>query len=184
MTKAESLLHGDLHTGSIFIDNDKIKIFDTEFAFYGPYSYDIGLLFANILLNYVSWEGMENVSKDKIAEYREYLLDLIVDIWQCFIKELNILWENNSKERITTIPGYKEFYIEELLKETLGFCSCEVMRRIIGMAHVPDLDQLEDLKNKAKAQILGLKIAKKLITKRNTVNNIAGMINLIKEGER
>lgn len=184
MTKAESLLHGDLHTGSIFIDNDKIKIFDTEFAFYGPYSYDIGLLFANILLNYASWEGIENVSKDKIAEYRKYLLDLIVDIWQCFVKELNTLWENNSKEVITTVSGYKEFYIEELLKETLGFCSCEVMRRIIGMAHVPDLDQLEDLRNKAKAQILGLKIAKKLIIERNTVNDIDGMINLIKEGER
>ncbi|MCS4479732.1 phosphotransferase [Clostridium botulinum] len=54
MTKAEALLHGDLHTGSIFITEDDMRVFDTEFAFYGPYGYDIGLLFANFILNYIS----------------------------------------------------------------------------------------------------------------------------------
>lgn len=180
MTKSEALLHGDLHTGSIFIDNEKIKIFDTEFAFYGPYSYDIGLLFANILLNYISWEGIENIEENKIIGYRKYLLDLITEIWKCFMDEFGILWKNYSKEKITRITNYKEFYIKEMLRETVGFCSCEIMRRIIGMAHVPDLDQIKNLENRAKAQILGLYIAKKMIINRNLVNEVEDMINLIK----
>ena len=35
-TKAQSLLHGDLHTGSIFAKEGATRILDPEFAFYGP----------------------------------------------------------------------------------------------------------------------------------------------------
>ncbi|MGI6765303.1 MAG: phosphotransferase [Anaerovoracaceae bacterium] len=42
MTNAQSLVHGDLHTGSIFIKEDSMKVIDPEFAFYGPMGYDIG----------------------------------------------------------------------------------------------------------------------------------------------
>ena len=40
MNNAQALLHGDLHTGSIFIKEDSTKVFDPEFAFYGPIGYD------------------------------------------------------------------------------------------------------------------------------------------------
>lgn len=179
MTKAESLLHGDLHTGSIFINDDKIKVFDTEFAFYGPYGYDIGLLMANILLNYASWEGRPEVDKEKISEYRKYELELIKDIWNNFLKEVEVLWKTESKDVITAVEGFKEEYIDNMLNETLGFCTCEIMRRIIGMAHVPDLDTIEDLEKRAKAQILGLKIAKKMILKRNEITKIEEILDII-----
>lgn len=184
MTKAESLLHGDLHTGSIFIDQEKAIVFDTEFAFYGPYSYDIGLLFANIVLNYISWEGKVDEDKNKIYEYRVYLLKLMSEIWDEFCKEFDYLWKNESKDIITTIEGYEEYYIENLLHETIGFCSCEVMRRIIGMAHVPDLDEIENLQDRAKAQIMGLKIAQKMLLNRNSINSFNKFIDLIEEESR
>ena len=180
-TKAESLLHGDLHTGSIFIDQSKAIIFDTEFAFYGPYSYDIGLLFANIILNYVSWEGKEEKGLNEIKEYRKYLLNLICDIWKEFYECLDCLWKNESKDIITEIDGFEEEYINNLIHETIGFCCCEVMRRIIGMAHVPDLDSIEDLQDRSKAQILGLKIAKRLIINRNNINSFEEVVEIVKE---
>lgn len=75
MNKAEALIHGDLHTGSIFIGNtigvpidtnashDKnttsepctepcMKIIDPEFAFYGPIGYDLGNIIAHL---YCAW---------------------------------------------------------------------------------------------------------------------------------
>lgn len=75
MNKAEALIHGDLHTGSIFIgckssaaidthetpDRNAtsklptepcMKIIDPEFAFYGPIGYDLGNIIANL---YCSW---------------------------------------------------------------------------------------------------------------------------------
>ena len=56
MTRAEALIHGDLHTGSVMVRGDddsgnaSTKAFDSEFAFYGPVGFDIGLLWANLLL--------------------------------------------------------------------------------------------------------------------------------------
>ncbi|WP_061994483.1 S-methyl-5-thioribose kinase [Clostridium sp. ATCC 25772] len=181
LTKAEALLHGDLHTGSIFIDDDKSIIFDAEFAFYGPYSYDIGLLFANIILNYVSWEGRVDKPKKEIENYRKYLLELCNEVWKEFLENFDYLWRNESKDITTKIEGTKDEYIKDLLHETIGFCSCEIMRRIIGMAHVPDLDEIEDLKLRAKAQILGIKISKKLILSRNKINNFNEFIKCIEE---
>ena len=34
MTNAQALLHGDLHTGSVFVRDDSTKVIDPEFAFY------------------------------------------------------------------------------------------------------------------------------------------------------
>ncbi len=42
LTEAEVLLHGDLHTGSIFASETETKVIDPEFAFYGPAGFDIG----------------------------------------------------------------------------------------------------------------------------------------------
>ncbi|MCL6446408.1 MAG: S-methyl-5-thioribose kinase, partial [Alicyclobacillus sp.] len=36
VTRADALLHGDLHTGSIMVRGDDVRIFDAEFAFFGP----------------------------------------------------------------------------------------------------------------------------------------------------
>lgn len=181
MTKAEALLHGDLHTGSIFINDDKCIVFDCEFAFYGPYGYDIGLLFANFILNYASWEGIENKSKEDVNGYRNYILKSIEEIWDEFVIKFDSLWDNESKDIITKVPGYKEYYKRNLLHETIGFCACEIMRRVIGMAHVPDLDQIEDLKKRAQAQILALKIGQAILLNRNETDSIDGLVDLIKD---
>ena len=49
MTNAQSLLHGDLHTGSIFIKEGSLKVFDCEFGTYAPAGYDIGNVIANLI---------------------------------------------------------------------------------------------------------------------------------------
>ena len=62
MTQSQSLLHGDLHTGSIMVSKNETKIIDPEFAFYGPMGFDIGALIANLLMNYFSQNGHEKES--------------------------------------------------------------------------------------------------------------------------
>ena len=52
MNNAQALLHGDLHTGSVFANENGIKVLDPEFAFYGPMGYDIGNVIGNL---YFSW---------------------------------------------------------------------------------------------------------------------------------
>jgi len=55
----ETLIHGDLHTGSVMIKKDKIAIIDAEFSFFGPLGFDMGNLFAHILFGeiYALFEG-------------------------------------------------------------------------------------------------------------------------------
>ena len=48
LTSAQALLHGDLHTGSIFINDKEMKVIDPEFAFFGPIGYDVGLSLIHI----------------------------------------------------------------------------------------------------------------------------------------
>ena len=48
MNNAQALIHGDLHSGSIFANEQGIKIIDPEFAFYGPMGYDIGNVIGNL----------------------------------------------------------------------------------------------------------------------------------------
>lgn len=45
------LVHGDLHTGSIMVKEEHVKIIDAEFSFFGPIGFDIGVLLAHILFN-------------------------------------------------------------------------------------------------------------------------------------
>ncbi|MDU6523978.1 MAG: S-methyl-5-thioribose kinase, partial [Enterococcus sp.] len=48
MNNAQALIHGDLHTGSIFINQFGMKVIDPEFAYYGPMGYDIGNVLAHM----------------------------------------------------------------------------------------------------------------------------------------
>lgn len=71
----ETLIHGDLHTGSVMIKEDKIAIIDAEFSFFGPLGFDMGNLFAHILLGeiYALFEG-------KNVQWR----DAIGSVWKSF----------------------------------------------------------------------------------------------------
>ncbi len=68
--KKISLMHGDFHSSNIFVDENKIKIFDTEFAGFGLPSFDMGRLIGNLLLNYSSLLGMDyNLHRKKYQNY-------------------------------------------------------------------------------------------------------------------
>ncbi|MCG8639964.1 MAG: S-methyl-5-thioribose kinase, partial [Desulfobacterales bacterium] len=139
MTKAQALIHGDLHTGSLFINQQDLKAFDTEFAFYGPAGFDVGAVIGNLILNYASWLGKE-AAQQKIDDYRAYLLETIKELWEKFESKFRKLWDKDADQKFATIPGYQDYYLVDLLKDSLGFAGCKTMRRCIGLAHVEDID--------------------------------------------
>jgi len=44
---AETMLHGDFHTGSVMVTDTETKVIDPEFVLYGPMGFDVGMLLAN-----------------------------------------------------------------------------------------------------------------------------------------
>ncbi|TGT17907.1 S-methyl-5-thioribose kinase, partial [Mesorhizobium sp. M4B.F.Ca.ET.172.01.1.1] len=84
---AETLLHGDLHSGSIMVTDQETRMIDPEFAFYGPMAFDVGMLLANFWMAFFSQRGHEeNGSRDSI---RAYLLGVTAETWATFRAEFS-----------------------------------------------------------------------------------------------
>ena len=163
--QSQVLLHGDLHTGSVFVEpslEHKIKVIDPEFAFVGPAGFDTGVLVANYLLNLA---GQSRAAGDQ-AERQQYQQTLLADInqlWQSFSAGFLELAAEHTKDPCLQHGGIAEAWLADMLTDTLGFAGVEMTRRTLGVAHVADVEQIENEQARAEAQQLTLDIADLLI---------------------
>jgi 5-methylthioribose kinase len=179
LTQAQCLVHGDLHTGSIMITKTETKVIDPEFAYYGPMGFDIGAVIGNLLLNFASQEGHIQDGQAR-ASYQAYLLETIEELWAVFEQEFRELWQEQAIEPSSNVPGYTDHYISRLLQDTAGFGGCKMMRRVIGLAHVADLDSIEDAQLRAEAETLALTIGQNLVLERTSINCIQDITDLVR----
>lgn len=187
LTHAEALIHGDLHTGSIMVTPDDTRVIDSEFAFYGPMGFDIGALFANILLAYFSQEGHASQRID----YAEWLLEQIPLIWSSFEENFTTLWQNSPSHAIYTPslennnPLFREYAIKERLaaiwEDALGFAGVKMIRRIIGLAHVEDFESITDSDLRAKCELKALLFARQLLLDRDKMPSSTELIQSIRK---
>jgi 5-methylthioribose kinase len=56
--RAQALIHGDLHTGSVMVTTESTQVIDPEFGFYAPMGFDIGAFLGNLILAYFSQDGL------------------------------------------------------------------------------------------------------------------------------
>jgi hypothetical protein len=133
LTETEALLHGDLHTGSVFADNHETKVIDPEFAFYGPAGFDIGQVFANLLFQVI-------VNEDK----RDLFINHIERVWNVFEEQYAFLWNTENKVAAAKTSTFLNYQLNKFFEDSLGFAGCELIRRTIGLSHVADLDGIEN----------------------------------------
>ncbi len=159
MTNAQAMLHGDLHTGSLMVRGDELKIIDPEFAFYGPQAYDVGTLLANIVLGAAS---QVHHTSDGTArrEYQTYLLDLIEPIWQHYVQTFDQLWHDHTAAGTggdlspasywdfaggeEAFASYRRDYLQDVLASTARHGGCELLRRLMGIVSVFELSIIPD----------------------------------------
>ncbi|NEW07820.1 S-methyl-5-thioribose kinase [Paenibacillus sp. SYP-B3998] len=177
LTSAQALLHGDLHTGSIFIKPDSTKVIDPEFAYYGPMGFDIGAILANLLLNFAAQEGWSPDEESRVS-YRNYLLETIKDIWTNFENNFRALWNEHGVDRVFETPGYQDYFLGQLLQDTFGFTGAKMVRRVYGLAHVADIDKIEDAAAREQAQRLALSIGTTLIRFNRQAKSIDEIIEI------
>lgn len=166
LTDSEALLHGDLHTGSIFVSEEETKVIDPEFAYFGPIGFDLGQVIANLL-----FQAIANQEK------REVIYNHIEVFWSTFVKDYEVLWNSQNEEPLATTEGYLSFLLEKALKDAIGFAGCELIRRTIGLAHVADLDGIQDDKERIEAKRTTLSIGRKLIVNRNQFTSIQELLS-------
>ena len=162
MNYSQSLIHGDLHSGSIFINEKGIKIIDPEFSFYGPMAYDIGNVIGNLYFPLYRAKFFMEDSKKK-EEFINWLEKCILDIPILFSKKCKLLWEKYSNDRLLKNKKFRDYYIENIIKDSLAYGGTEIIRRIVGDAKVLELTSLENSE-------------KKLELERSLINKAVSMI--------
>lgn len=110
--------------------------------------------------------------------YQRYLLDTIDELWRVFEREFRALWEREAREYFARVPGYVDDYLLRVLQDTAGFAGCKMIRRVIGLAPVADLETIEDEQERAKAERLALEMGQRLILQRENVRRIDDLIAL------
>jgi 5-methylthioribose kinase len=178
LTQAQALIHGDLHTGSIMVTEEDTRVIDAEFAFYGPMGFDVGAVIANLLLNYAAQEVRIEDAGER-ERNQQYLLDTIEELWHVFAQEFKALWEKEGKEHFAAVPGYVDDYLLRVLQDAAGFAGCKMIRRVIGLAPVADLETIEDDFQRARAERLALAIGQALILERTRVQEISDLISRV-----
>ena len=157
MTNAQALIHGDLHTGSIFIKEDAIKVFDCEFGTFAPIGYDVGNIIANMIFAYVN--GLAYGKE----EFCRWTLETIRDIIDSFIEKFNKKYDETVTELMAKVKGFKEYYLDGILSDTAGYAGTELHRRTVGMANVADITTIEDDEKRILAERINILAGKDYI---------------------
>jgi 5-methylthioribose kinase len=178
----ETLIHGDLHTGSVMVTDGDVRVIDPEFAFYGPMAFDLGMLLANFWMSYFSQRGHEGpTSRDSM---RSYLLKTIVEIWETFRAEFSKLWHSERKgilyqhqlfedqnDALGSAQALDQF-LQGIWVDMLGFAGIEMHRRILGLAHNADFEMIADPDLRAACETKALKLGRHLAVNRTQIHSI------------
>lgn len=167
MNNAQSLIHGDLHTGSVFINKEHTFIFDPEFAFYGPMGYDIGNVIANVFFAWCNGDATIDDEEEK-EEFCSWCLSVVEEVVDLFVEKYSQVYDEYATEIMAKVPGFKEWYLEGILSDTAGMAGLESIRRIVGMANVIDITTILDEKKRSRAEKIVITLAKNYIMNRKS----------------
>ena len=175
MNNPQALIHGDLHTCSIFTNDKYIKVMDCEFAFYGPIGYDLGTLIANLIFSYVYHLNITNNKK-----FMRFIYNAINDIIKLFKKKFLIKFKKDIKDISAKNEEFKKYYLDNVLKYSFGICGLEIIRRTTGCARVKEIESVSDEKKRADIEYNLLKIGKECIMQREKLIKVADFTKWLK----
>src|SRR5699024_8478599 len=181
MNNAQSLIHGDLHTGSVFINKEHMYIFDPEFAFYGPMGYDIGNVIANMFFAWCHADAVLEDTDERKEPFKTWVITQIKDLVDLFIEKYNKIYDEKVNDEMAKVPGFKEYYLSTILADTAGVAGLESIRRIVGMANVIDITSIEDEAKRARAEKIVITLGKKYILDRHNFKSGQDYVDAINE---
>jgi 5-methylthioribose kinase len=188
LTKAQSLIHGDLHSGSVMVTQDDTRVIDGEFAWFGPSGFDVG----NFLAHYVmAWfaKGQQAGEPVDRAAYRERIEADIAAFWFTFEKRVPEIWDASEAAGDGLPPSHfhdaagrarlkilQRDTVADIFRDALGFLAVKIIRRIIGYAQIADFLVIDDVARRAEAQAGALAFARSLLLRPERARDIADVI--------
>ncbi|HEX4569792.1 MAG TPA: S-methyl-5-thioribose kinase [Dongiaceae bacterium] len=187
LTSAEALIHGDLHTGSVMATESDTRVIDAEFAFVGPMGFDVGAVLGNLLLSYFSQDGHAAEGSSRAA-YQDWILETLESVWNGFSNRFLALWRGEAAKgdaypRELFAEGSAAAALEterlavmaRLYVDSIGFAAAKMIRRILGLAHVIDLEKIADPDRRALCETRALRLARELMVNRRRFDSIAAV---------
>ena len=160
LTMQQAVTHGDLHTGSVLVQNDTAKVIDAEFAFYGPPGFDIGLYWANYFLSYFSHQDTLNV--------QSALKTAVGQTWRTYTTEFGVV--------DTTLKAQT---LQNIFHDAVGFAGLEMLRRLIGAAHVKDIEGITDIPRKLSVERAALQFGLTLVKQHQSVRDVTAILAML-----
>ena len=182
-TNTETMLHGDLHTGSVMSTATESRIIDPEFAQYGPMGFDVGMLAANYLMAYFSQPAHR--AEDELHGYQEWLLRVVEDTFAAFDAEFRRLWASERtgmlypaclfEDQGHSSEPARDAVLAAIWRDALGFCGIEMHRRILGLAHNADFESIEDPQTRAPLEARSLMMGRAVVLERAGIADAAAL---------
>lgn len=175
----EALLHGDLHTGSVMVTADDTKVIDPEFAFYGPIGFDVGMILANFWMAHLALPGQRPEAGED-----DWLLDQAEVLWTGFAARFADHWRTSATEGALHALARQDADLREaaiarrldaIWQDALGFAGCEIIRRILGLAHVADFASIVDEAVRAECERRALLLGRDLLVDRGAFPGVAAV---------
>eukprot|EP00887_Chlorella_sp_A99_P002733 scaffold6.g2733.t1 len=175
---AQALLHGDLHTGSFMVTEATTYAIDPEFAYYGPMGFDVGKIIANLLLFFFALDGHASAADPRHAQ-RAWVLDTVVALWEGFSRRFLALWDEHAAARGELFPAplfgdgaaagrraravAQAAFMAALWRDCVAFGGAVVIRRLVGIAHVADMDGIADADVRAVCERRALRFGRQVL---------------------
>ena len=184
-SNTETMIHGDLHSGSIMATDHQIRVIDPEFAQYGPMSVDIGMLTANFLMAFFSQPAHRDAD---LAGYQDWILDVVQACFSSFEAEFRHLWatertgmlypktlfEDQGQSSALACSGV----LAGIWLDALRFCGIEMHRRCLSLARNADFEKVADIALRAKLEARNLKMGTDLIMNADGIANATDLAKL------
>ena len=177
MNNAQALIHGDLHSGSIFGNENGIKIIDPEFAFYGPMGYDAGNVIGNLFFALVYWTLKDPSNTEMI----DWLSSTAATVFDRFADRLSERWNDFVTFDLYREPGFKKAYIAEVLADTVGYAGTEIIRRTVGSSKVAEVEAFSlDDPTRAKMERILIGLGNHFILNRKRIQYGFELVHILK----
>lgn len=162
MNSAQALIHGDLHTGSIFANETGVKIIDPEFAFYGPMGYDIGNVLGNL---FFAWANKAYTQPGEKAALSA-LESLIRDLFDKTLEKLKDTYNRQVSLPMYRTQRFRQTYLTGVRADSLGYAGTEMIRRVVGDAKVMEVTSVTDMGRRLPMERALIRMGSWLIWKR------------------
>ncbi len=180
MNNAQALIHGDLHTGSIFVRGSAIKVIDPEFACYAPMGYDLGNVVGNLVLAWGHALGMMSAGAAQSA-YLRWLEGTISDIVDIFAAKFMEAWAAQATDPVAKAPGFSADYLRDVLDYSAGIAGCEVLRRVMGNAKVIDTTTISPPERRAEIERVLMLCGRDFILNSENLLQGEGYLRILRE---